>query len=153
TVAAKFDAAKKPRYAANHMSLARFLVLLAVTTTLRAASPDETARFLAGLPMHGTALETAAAQAHWVQHAMEFDDAWRQLDQRSLSKIRTWAPEFLAPQYEQRGNVFYFFSGPDLLYPQAFWPNAQNYVLVAREPVGVLPQIEKIPPAQLGPML
>lgn len=118
-----------------------------------AATPDETARFIAGLPMHGTSLEATAANAQWVQHAMEFDESWSQMEKRSLSKIRTWAPEYLAPQYEQQGNVFYFFSGPDLLHAQALWPNAQNYVLVAREPVGKIPEIEKIPAGQLGPAL
>ena len=104
--------------------------------------------------MHGTSLEAVAAQAHWVQHAMEFDDSWRQFDKRSLSKIRAWAPEFLAPQYaDTKGNVFYFFSGPDFLHAQALWPNAHNYVLVAREPVGTLPDIEKMTQAQLLPAL
>jgi len=132
----------------------RLLSFCLFVITLRAATPDETARFLAGLPMHGTSLERVAQQAHWVQHAMEFDDSWRQFDKRSLAKIRTWAPEYLAPQYgDTKGNVFYFFSGPDFLHAHAFWPNAQNYVLVAREPVGALPDIEKLTPAQIVPAL
>jgi hypothetical protein len=136
------------------MLLLRFLCFSLFVITLRAATPDETARFLAGLPMHGTSLEAIAGQAHWVQHAMEFDDAWRQFDQRSLSKIRAWAPTYLAPQYEDpKGNVFYFFSGPDFLHAQALWPNASTYVLVAREPVGALPDLQKMTPAQLLPAL
>jgi hypothetical protein len=132
----------------------RFLACLLFSATLHAATPDETARFLAGLPMRGTSLDDVAARPIWVAHAMEFDDAWRKLDARSLSKIRAWAPEFLAPQYDDpKGNVFYFFSGPDFLHAQIFWPNAANYVLVAREPVGLMPEIEKIPPGQLAPAL
>lgn len=131
------------------MPLLRFFVFLALVVRLSAATPDETARFLAGLPMHGTSLEALAGQAQWVQHAMEFDDAWHRLEERSLTKIRNWGPTYLTPQYEEQSNVFYFFSGPDLLYAQALWPNAKNYVLVAREPVGTLPDITQIPPAQL----
>jgi hypothetical protein len=127
--------------------------LLASTLTLKAAPPDEVARFLAGLPMHGTTLESVAAHPQWVRHAMEFDDAWRKLDQKQIAKIRDWAPNALAPQYDEKGNVFYFFSGPDVLYAQALWPNAANYVLVAREPVGTLPEIEKLPAASLAPSL
>jgi hypothetical protein len=134
--------------------LFRFAVFLALFTTVRAATPDETARFLAGLPMHGSSLETTAAQAHWVQHAMEFDDSWRQFEKRSLTKMQEWAPTYLAPQFgNPKNNVFYFFSGPDFLYAQALWPNAENYVLVAREPVGAMPEIDKIPAPQLGPAL
>lgn len=127
------------------MPLRFVFALLALCLSTRAATPDETARFLAGLPMHGTTLETIAQRPEWVRHAMEFDEAWKKLDGRSLARIRTWAPEFLAPQFEQRGNVFYGFSGPDFLYAQALFPNAENYVLIAREPVGTLPEIEKIP--------
>jgi len=119
---------------------------------VRASTPDEVARFLAGLPLHGTSLEETAAAPAWVQHAMDFDDAWRKLDTK-MAKVRSWAPDYLQPQYEERGNVFYFFSGPDELYPQALFPNAANYVLVAREPVGALPEPEKIPPAELAPAL
>jgi hypothetical protein len=127
------------------MLLRLVLAVSALGFSLPAATPDETARFLAGLPMHDTSLAGIAQRPEWVRHAMDFDEAWRKLDERSLTKIRAWAPEFLAPQFEQRGNVFYFFSGPDFLYAQALFPNAENYVLVAREPVGVLPEIEKIP--------
>jgi hypothetical protein len=136
------------------MLLHRLLVPLLFAAALHAATPDETARFLAGLPMHSTSLEQVAARPVWVEHAMEFDGAWRKLDSRSLSKIRAWAPEFLAPQYDDpKGNVFYFFSGPDFLHAQIFWPNAENYVLVAREPVGTMPEIEKVALAQLAPAL
>jgi hypothetical protein len=136
------------------MSLRRLIaILLAAVSTATAATPDEVARFLAGLPMHKTSLEAVAQSPQWVRHAMEFDDAWRKLESKQIARIRTWAPEALAPQYEQRGNVLYFFSGPDLLYAQALWPNAENYVLVAREPVGTLPDVEKVPKDQLGPAL
>jgi len=123
-------------------------VALAISISLRAATPDEVARFLAGLPMHGSSLEAIATHPAWVEHAMEFDDAWRKLDGK-MARLRTWSPEFLAPQYESRGNVFYFFSGPDQLYPLQLFPNAANYVLVAREPVGALPEPETIPRAYL----
>jgi hypothetical protein len=123
-------------------------VALAILSPLKAATPDEVARFLAGLPMHGTSLEAIAAHPAWVHHAMEFDDAWRKLDSKMV-KLRSWAPEFLSPQFEARGNVFYFFSGPDQLYPLQLFPNAEKYVLVAREPVGALPEPERISPAAL----
>ena len=116
-------------------------------------TPDETARFLAGLPMHGTALEETARNAAWVRHAMEFDDAWRPLDTRQLVRIRTWAAQFLTPEYADRGNVLYCFSGPDFLYAQTFFPNAANYVLCGLEPVGALPDVTKLPHATLEPAL
>jgi hypothetical protein len=57
----------------------------------------------------------------------------RQLEQRQLSKIRTWADANLAAP---RPTMFYMFSGPDFLYANAFYSKATTYVLSALEPVG-----------------
>lgn len=73
------------------------LSLLAATLLARSstgATPDETARFLAGLPMHGSSLEAIAQKALWVEHAMASDDAWRPLEARQLTRIREWAGSF-----------------------------------------------------------
>ena len=44
------------------------------------------------------------------------------------------------------GPMFYMFSGPDFLYANAFFPNASTYILCGIEPVGPVPDIDKIPP-------
>jgi hypothetical protein len=41
--------------------------------------------------------------------------------------------------------MFYMFSGPDFLYANAFFPNASTYILCGIEPVGPIPDIDKIP--------
>ena len=137
---------RRPYRPLMNLQLAALAALICFARLASAGpTPDETARFLAGLPMHGTALEEAARNAAWVRHAMEFDDAWRPLDTRQLVHIRTWAAQFLVPDYGDRGNVFYFFSGPDFLYAQTFFPNASNYVLCGLEPIGALPDVTKLP--------
>ena len=57
------------------------------------ASPDDTARYLAGLPVRGTALEPFAGTPEWLEHATFFDDAWAKLEQRQLGPVRQWASE------------------------------------------------------------
>ena len=37
--------------------------------------------------------------------------------------------------------VFYFFSGPDFLYANAFYPKAKTYVMAGLEPVGTVPDL------------
>ena len=41
------------------------------------------------------------------------------------------------------------FSGPDFLYASAFFPNAPVYILCGTEPIGSIPDITAIPPAEL----
>src|SRR5436190_22386830 len=62
-------------------------------------SPDATAKFLAGLPVRDTPLESYVNVPGWTSHANELDRAWKQLDQRQLSKISAWAPQALGTAY------------------------------------------------------
>lgn len=120
-------------------------MMLALAGAAQAAvTPDETARFLAGLPVRGSALEAMARQKEWAEHAVEFDKAWKELDTRQLAKIRAWAPEALGGAWTAKEPVFYFFSGPDILYAQTLFPQATTYVLAGLEPVGAVPDVEHL---------
>jgi hypothetical protein len=130
-----------------------FLFCFVCALRLAAATPDETARLLAGLPLDGTSLSEIGAGRAWQNHAAAFDSAWKELDAHQLGKIKAWASENLQPEYGGAGNVFYFFSGPDMLYAGEFFPNAANYVLVALEPAGAMPEPEKIPADALAASL
>jgi len=129
-------------------------MLLAVTALARAAdtvTADDTARFLAGMPPSADSPLTALTkEPSWQRHARFFDTAFGQLEQRQLSKIRTWADANLAAP---RPTMFYMFSGPDFLYADAFYPKAVTYVLSALEPVGAVPDLTKLPRGSIGPNL
>jgi hypothetical protein len=129
------------------------LILLAASAAAQSPTADESARFLAGLPLEGTSLQNFAIVPAWRQHAKQLGEAWKDSEQRQLTKLRAWAPGALGESYRAASPVFYFFSGPDFLYPYALFPNAGTYVLCAREPVGHQPDPMRIPPAELGPAL
>jgi hypothetical protein len=133
--------------------LKRLLLLLSLALCAQALASDPTAdataKFLAGLPVKGTPLETHSTDSGWAAHATDLDRAWERLEKEQLAKIRAWAPQSLGPSYEDRGPMFYMFSGPDFLYANAFFPNAGTYILCGIEPVGPLPDIDKIPGAAL----
>jgi hypothetical protein len=128
-----------------------FLVSLVLCARTLASDPaaDATAKFLAGLPVRGTALESHSTDSGWAAHATDLDHAWERLETQQLSKIRAWAPQSLGPSREDTGPMFYMFSGPDFLYANAFFPNASTYILCGIEPVGPVPDIDKIPRASL----
>ena len=129
------------------------LVCVAVTLCGSASAatltPDETAGFLAGLPVSASAMPDNITRAAWTEHSAQFDKAWAQLEQRQLSRIRQWAPQFLGRAYASEEPMFYMFSGPDFLYANAFFPYARTYILCGIEPVGALPDITSIPPELL----
>jgi hypothetical protein len=131
------------------------LLLLLVPTFAIAAPlqsapiPDDEARFLAGLSVGDTPLESLSRSAGWRAHAGEFDRAWAELGKHQLGAIQGWGPKALGHFYSDTSPVLYFFSGPDFLYAHAFFPNASTYVLCGIEPIGPLPQVEELPPETL----
>jgi hypothetical protein len=120
--------------------------LIAAPLLHAATDVNDTARFLAGLPVGGGSSLAPLEQAPaWKQHQGYFDTAWNKLELRQLSKVRDWT----AGNLRGRGaNVFYMFSGPDFLYANAFFPGARNFVLCGIEPIGTVPDVTKLDLAQ-----
>ncbi len=112
------------------------------------ATADDNARVLAGMaPSAGSPLEPLTRESSWQAHAKYFDKAWAELEQRQLSKIRTWSATNIP---SRKPVLFYMFSGPDFLYADAFFSDASTYVLSGLEPVGQIPDLAALPPRALG---
>jgi hypothetical protein len=130
--------------AAVAVTAAMTLWLVAFTPARAAdpATPDDTARFLAGMPPSAqSALTPLTREAAWQRHARFFDTAFGQLEQRQISKVKAWSA---ANVPTTRPTMFYMFSGPDFLYADALYPNASTYVLSALEPVGAVPDLTRV---------
>lgn len=118
------------------------------------ASLDDTAKVLAGLaPAAGSPLEPLAADPAWRNQAGKIEQMWRRFDQRQLSRARAWADRELPPVRQETPVLYYTFSGPDILYGHAFFPDCRTYVLCGLEPVGVVPDLLALGPDKLGKSL
>ena len=130
---------------------ALFLAAAVPARASDAVTANDTARFLAGMaPSADSPLTPLTNDPSWQRHAKFFDNAFGQLEQRQLSKIRAWAAVNLAAP---RPTMFYMFSGPDFLYADAFYSKATTYVLSALEPVGSVPDLERLPRGGIGAAL
>ncbi len=108
------------------------------------ASPNDTARFLAGMhPSPQSPLAPLTRERNWQQHAETLDAIWKGLDAQQLSKIRAWSQANLTAR---KPVTYYPFSGPDFLYVDAFLPNSSTYILAGLEPAGHLPDVMKLRP-------
>jgi hypothetical protein len=126
-------------------AVAASLILVTVSGVRAAdtATVDDTARFLAGMmPSEGSPLLPLTKDPSWQRHARFFDNAFAQLEQRQLSKVRAWADTNLAAP---KPTMFYMFSGPDFLYAEAFYSKASTYVMAALEPPGNVPDLVRLP--------
>ncbi|MFL6795912.1 MAG: hypothetical protein ACJ8F3_00705 [Xanthobacteraceae bacterium] len=116
-----------------------FFITVAPAAAVNAASANDTARFLAGLPpAEDSALAPLAKDRNWQQHANVFNHAFDRVEKGQLARIRAWSATNLT---SARPSVFYMFSGPDFLYANAFYPKATTYVLAGLEPVGAVPDL------------
>ncbi len=136
-----------PSTAPKLMASALAAGLLALSMALTAAparsaetsTPDDTARFLAGLPpAPDSPLASLAKSPAWVEHARDFDSIFGEVDKARLSKVRAFSRERLI---DKQQTMLYMFGGPDFLYAVSFFPSASTYVLAGLEPVGDVPQL------------
>ena len=128
-----------------------FVGLLTPIAKAESATPDDTARFLAGLrPTPGSPLSALTQDRTWQAHAERFNAAFRRVEEHQLNHIRGWShAKMTAPSPV----LFYFFSGPDFLYANAFFPDATTYVLAGLEPPGPIPDVVDMPRGAVGSAL
>jgi len=89
-------------------------ILSASAFAQNAPTLDETAHFLAGMPVTG-ALEPLTHDPAWQEYSQAMNEAWTRKEQQQIWPIRQWM-QANAPQYHRSNDtVFYMFSGPDFL--------------------------------------
>src|SRR5438477_716001 len=113
------------------------------------ANIDETAHLLAGMPVTGT-LASFTQSSGWQAHAAAMDKAWKTKEYFQLGPIASWMSAHAAEYYQSSGTMYYMFSGPDFLYADAFFPNANTYILAGLEPVGQVPDLSRMSPETLN---
>lgn len=72
-----------------------------------------------------------------------FDKRWRTYDSTRLMNLRKFKENEISKIVKPQSTLFYPFSGPDILHAQAFFPEADKYVMIGLEPVGSLPDFKK----------
>ena len=109
-----------------------------------AATANDTARFLAGLPPSSNSpLAAYTKDPVWQQHARYFDSIFAREENAQLSKVREFSNKYLTDKHD---TMLYMFSGPDFLYATSFFPNASTYVLAGLEPVGEIADLTALSP-------
>src|SRR5262245_49027437 len=111
-----------PRIFAAVVMAIMLALIAAPVESFEAATADDTARFLAGLPLSSNSPLTAYTKDPvWQQHARYFDTIFAHEISAQLSKVREFSQKYLTDQHD---TMLYMFSGPDFLYATSFFPNA-----------------------------
>lgn len=102
------------------------------TAAASGAGLERMARSLAGMP---GGLESPPLAAH----AQALERAFARLDSGQLARIRAWSARELPGEVHTAKVLFYPFSGPDVLYATALFPQTQRLLFTGLETVGSPP--------------
>jgi len=119
-------------------------------TAARSSPENDTARYLAGLPLApGSPLTALTQDLRWAAHARAMNLAFLQLEQHQLNNIRIFRSENIAPVTQASHTCLYLFSGPDFLYADAMFGHCSTFILQGLEPVDPVPDLLTMPHATL----
>src|SRR5256886_12584409 len=138
-------------FAAGKIAIAG-LILAITQTAVAQPPPDDTARFLAGMPLpKNSPLASLTTDPAWQEHSANFERAFAKMNRRQLLKLHTWEEQYFPEAREHIPVAYYMFSGPDFLYVDQFFPKADVYILCGKESMGPPPDPLRI--GDLGPAL
>ena len=106
---------------------------------------DDQASFISGMPYNNNmCLSKLDSIIRWKHYASDMDKMFTHSTSLRLEKMKKWADSSLIRNQSIK-TVFYPFSGPDFLNAHIFYPDADQYIMIAMEPIGSLPDICKMP--------
>jgi hypothetical protein len=79
----------------------------------------------------------------WAKHVVFIDSSWKRLEKKRLQVMKNWGRKEFEQLNAEATTVFYPFSGPDYITVNAFFPNADTYIMLGLESIGKLPDLQK----------
>jgi hypothetical protein len=115
------------------------------------SSPNDQARFLAGLPLPPESpLQPAQASASYLQHFQTFGRTWSRFQREHFEPKRNWALTEWTTLAPPARVLYYLFSGPDFINAAALFPTVDTIIMVGLEPIGELPAPETLDDARIA---
>jgi hypothetical protein len=106
------------------------VVLLGYDTLL-----TETSRFIAGMPA-GIHFDEHQQKEHYTKHKDFTDKSWATTLDTMIRPVQKWCAEKNIGDTRDSLLCFYPLSGPDFLFANLFFPQADHYILLGLEPRG-----------------
>lgn len=101
------------------------------------------ANIMSGIADTSSIYQYVQNTADFKSFSKNFDKRWNTYDSTRLINLRKFRENEISKVVKPQTTLFYPFSGPDILHAQAFFPEADQYVLIGLEPVGSLPEFKR----------
>lgn len=112
---------------------------------------NDLAKLIAGMPAdEGSVYEKIHESPEFKNYANFANAQWKNILDSKRPKLIKWRDEELKEVTQAGGRLFYPFSGPDFLHAGTFFPEVSEIVMIGLEPIGTLPDMDKISKQSLG---
>lgn len=99
---------------------------------------DDFANYIAGMDgAEESALKNLESTETWKNYKTAMDATWKTTNDK-LPIMKEWSK---AEINQGEGTLFYPFSGPDFLHADVFFPEHENIIMIALEPMGTFPNM------------
>jgi len=101
--------------------------------------------FLAGLHARDSSqYKQIEKNQSWISYETRANTQWKDVIEKKLPIMQSFQKDSLKEFNQEGGTLFYPFSGPDFLHAITFFPKADTIVMIGLEPIGSVPDFEKI---------
>ncbi|PBQ31259.1 hypothetical protein CNR22_05600 [Sphingobacteriaceae bacterium] len=107
-------------------------------------SLNAVAELIAGIYPPGKMFSGTTENQHYKNFSDDFSKRWNNFDSTRMQKLLEFRNKELMVEIKPEPNLFYPFSGPDILYANLFFPQADKTVMIGLEPVGTLPEFNAL---------
>jgi hypothetical protein len=102
---------------------------------------DQIAKLLGGESVDAFSEVFTDSLVFWHDYKNSIDTPWARITSERLSRMDKWSGAELSTKINDTAMLFYPFSGPDFLNAYHLFPNANEYVLIAMEKLGSIPDL------------
>lgn len=116
---------------------------------LRTSVWNEQALLLSGLPLSkGSLFSEISSSPAFRKHALAMDALWREIKRKNLDPMAAWRKKHIPCSLESNA-VLYPLSGADLPNAYVMFPHAGEYLFIALEPAGYVPDLNSMSESNL----
>ncbi|MBN2777849.1 MAG: hypothetical protein JXR36_09410 [Bacteroidales bacterium] len=102
---------------------------------------EEFALFVTGQEFPASNTDTTIDKTFWTEYQLKINEDWPSMDSSRLTPMRNWSQEAIYPSIDETKMLFYPFSGPDFLHAYVLFPDASDYLFLAQEQLGEIPDL------------
>ena len=121
--------------------------------TIEISRYQEFALFVTGQEFPKSNTDTTINLGFWTEYQSKINVDWPSMDSTRLTPMATWRDDVVNPEISDSLPLFYPFSGPDFLHANVLFPNASDYVFLAQEQLGEIPDLSEMSEKDLSDYL